>query len=63
MSTQGSTPRAQDDDSLSPLEQEVLDEYARLSTNLGNVSLYICFEPASPVPVLIFRSFGRAHLP
>ncbi|GAB7343093.1 hypothetical protein MBLNU457_1172t1 [Dothideomycetes sp. NU457] len=38
MSSQGTIPRAQDEDSLSPLEQEILDEYARLSTNLGNLS-------------------------
>jgi len=39
MVAQESTPRAQDEDSLSPLEQEVLDEYARLASNLGNVSI------------------------
>jgi len=62
MSTQGSTPRAQDEDSLSPLEQEVLDEYARLSTNLGNVSPYISSEPKplaqiiKPNPQLVLSS-------
>lgn len=41
MSTQLS-PGAADmegEESLSPLEQEVLDEYAKLAGNLGNVSL------------------------
>lgn len=30
------------EESLTPLEQEVLDEYAKLAGNLGDVS-YVCF--------------------
>jgi DASH complex subunit DAD3 len=39
MSTLDSSPGATGEESLSPLEQEVLDEYVRLAGNLGDVSL------------------------
>jgi len=38
MSGLDSSPRATGEESLSPLEQEVLDEYVRLAGNLGDVS-------------------------
>jgi DASH complex subunit DAD3 len=38
MSTLDSSPGATGEESLSPLEQEVLDEYVRLAGNLGDVS-------------------------
>jgi hypothetical protein len=40
MSGLDSSPGATGEESLSPLEQEVLDEYVRLAGNLGDVSLY-----------------------
>jgi hypothetical protein len=41
MSGLESSPGATGEESLSPLEQEVLDEYVRLAGNLGDVSLPI----------------------
>ncbi|CAC9893363.1 unnamed protein product [Aureobasidium pullulans] len=38
MSGLDSSPRATGEESLSPLEQEVLDEYVRLAGNLGDLS-------------------------
>lgn len=38
MSGVDSSPGATGEESLSPLEQEVLDEYVRLAGNLGDVS-------------------------
>jgi hypothetical protein len=38
MSALDSSPGATGEESLSPLEQEVLDEYVRLAGNLGDVS-------------------------
>ena len=34
----------EDEESLTPLEQEVLDEYARLLGNLNNVRPYTAFQ-------------------
>jgi len=45
MSGVDSSPGATGEESLSPLEQEVLDEYVRLAGNLGDVS----FEPSSDI--------------
>jgi hypothetical protein len=39
-SSQNNTATAIADDALSPLEQEVLDEYARLLGNLNHVRLF-----------------------
>ena len=46
---------AENEETLSPLEQEVLDEYARLLGNLNNVrslSTYIPFSSAPSLPFL-----------
>lgn len=40
MSGLDSSPGATGEESLSPLEQEVLDEYVRLAGNLGDVRLF-----------------------
>lgn len=45
-------------DELSPLEQEVLDEYARLAGNLGTVS----YLPSSSIALPTFRSCLSSHL-
>ena len=45
-STASHTGGFEDEESLSPLEQEVLDEYARLLGNLNDV----CQPPSSPIP-------------
>lgn len=40
MSGLDSSPGVTGEESLSPLEQEVLDEYVRLAGNLGDVSFH-----------------------
>jgi DASH complex subunit DAD3 len=44
MSGLDSSPGATGEESLSPLEQEVLDEYVRLAGNLGDVSFLSSFD-------------------
>lgn len=59
-STASNAAGFEDEESLSPLEQEVLDEYARLLGNLNNVRchamLYCNFLPncLAPVPTDAF---------
>jgi hypothetical protein len=50
MSGLDSSPGATGEESLSPLEQEVLDEYVRLAGNLGDVSLpFLSSKPCCPL--------------
>jgi hypothetical protein len=50
MSGLDSSPGATGEESLSPLEQEVLDEYVRLAGNLGDVSLPLLFQSHAKMP-------------
>lgn len=50
LSTSTSQPPS-DAESLTPLEQEVLDEYARLLGNMNEVRL----SPPSPIPLLFLH--------
>jgi hypothetical protein len=48
------TTTTNEETSLSPLEQQVLDEYVRLAGNLGDVCFSLSLSPSLPITSSIF---------
>lgn len=62
MSGLDSSPGATGEESLSPLEQEVLDEYVRLAGNLGDVRLSSLSDiKQNIIPILSCPSRGSLY--
>ena len=59
----GASQTSEGEESLSPLEQEVLDEYARLLGNLNNVSISVSVAIQTPRTYLSSHLSLLRHLP